>query len=178
MTLDELILPESVLCNAQARSKKHCLEILSELLANTAPDVPNEEIFSRLVERERFGCTGLEKGTAFPHCRIDGLKQSSGALIKLSAPVDFDSADGESVDLVIGLMVPAEMDDSHFADVELITRLLEDDDLRAELRDANSSKELYERLLASDEQSSGTSTDTAGDTAGSGDASDSAGASE
>ena len=172
MTLDELILPESVLCNAQARSKKHCLEILSELLANTAPDIPNEEIFSRLVERERLGCTGLEKGTAFPHCRIDGLEQSSGALVKLSEPVDFDSADGEMVDLVIGLMVPAEMDDSHFADVELITRLLDNDDLRAQLRDANSSKDLYARLLASDEQGAGRSFDKGEGTADSGDASE------
>ena len=32
MLLEEIIKPDSVLCNAQARSKKHCLEILSELL--------------------------------------------------------------------------------------------------------------------------------------------------
>ena len=163
MTLEELILPESVLCNAQARSKKHCLEILSELLANTAPDIPNEEIFSRLVERERLGCTGLEKGTAFPHCRIDGLEQSSAALIKLSSPVDFDSADGELVDLVIGLMVPAEMDDSHFGDVEMITRLLGDDDLRARLRESTSSKELYENLFASDVEPREDAPDESGD---------------
>ena len=133
MTLDELILPESVLCNAKARSKKHCLEILSELLSSTAPDIPQEEIFSQLVERERLGCTGLEKGTAFPHCRIDGLKNSSGALIKLSAAIDFDTADGEVVDLVLGLMVPKEMDDSHYADVRLVTDVLSDDDLRRRL---------------------------------------------
>lgn len=163
MTLEELILPESVLCNAQARSKKHCLEILSELLANTAPDIPNEEIFSRLVERERLGCTGLEKGTAFPHCRIDGLEQSSAALIKLLSPVDFDSADGELVDLVIGLMVPAEMDDSHFADVEMITGLLSDDALRARLRDSTRSKELYENLLATGVVTDDDARDASGD---------------
>ena len=33
MLLEQLIKPESVLCNAHARSKKHCLEILSELLS-------------------------------------------------------------------------------------------------------------------------------------------------
>jgi len=147
MTLDELILPESVLCNAKARSKKHCLEILSELLANTAPDIPNEEIFSRLVERERLGCTGLDKGTAFPHCRIEGLKQSSGALIKLSSPVDFDTSDGEMVDLVIGLMVPEQLDESHLGDVRMITELLDDDKLRARLRDSTSSSQLYRNLV-------------------------------
>ena len=147
MALKELIPPESVLCNAQARSKKHCLEILSELLSNTAPDIPNEEIFSRLVERERLGCTGLEKGTAFPHCRIDGLQQSSGAMIRLSEPIDFDTADGEMVDLVIGLMVPSSLDETHLADIRLITEVLNDGDLRARLRASNSSKQLYRNLM-------------------------------
>ncbi len=148
MTLEELILPESVLCNAKARSKKHCLEILSELLSSTAPDIPQEEIFSQLVERERLGCTGLEKGTAFPHCRIDGLGNSSGALIKLSEPIDFDTSDGEFVDLVVGLMVPQDISDSHYEDVRLITGLLADDNLRRELRGASSSRELYKKLLS------------------------------
>jgi PTS system nitrogen regulatory IIA component len=147
MTLEELIPPESVLCNAQARSKKHCLEILSELLASTAPDIPNEEIFSRLVERERLGCTGLEKGTAFPHCRIEGLKRSSGALIKLSEPIDFDTSDGENVDLVIGLMVPTQLDETHLSDIRLITEVLDDDALRARLRSSNSSSQLYRNLM-------------------------------
>ncbi len=148
MTLEQLIKPESVLCNAHARSKKHCLEILSELLSRTNPDIPHEEIFSKLVERERLGCTSLEKGTAFPHCRIEGIENSWGALIKLSSAVDFDSTDGEIVDLVIGLMVPANLDDSHYADIKLITGVLSDDALRARLRSASTSNDLYEALIA------------------------------
>lgn len=148
--VETLIRPESVLCNAQARSKKHCLEILSELLSSTAPDVPNEEIFEKLVERERLGCTGLDKGTAFPHCRIDGLAESSGALIKLSAPIDFDTADGEYVDLVIGLMLPEDLDESHHATIRYIVSMLDDDDLRQRLRDSTTSAELYRNLIDKD----------------------------
>ena len=147
MTLEEIILPESVLCNAKARSKKHCLEILSELLSSTAPDIPHEEIFSQLVERERLGCTGLEKGTAFPPCRIEGLEGSRGALIKLSSPIDFDTADGEFVDLVLGLMVPADMDDTHYEDVQMVTTVLADDRLRERLRNSSCSSELYQSLV-------------------------------
>lgn len=149
MLLEQLIKPESVLCNAHARSKKHCLEILSELLSRTTPEVAAEEIFSKLVERERLGCTSLEKGTAFPHCRIEGIDNSSGALIKLSSPVDFDSADGEMVDLVIGMMVPADLDDSHYADIRLVTGVLSDEDSRTRLRAAGTSNDLYRALLES-----------------------------
>jgi len=148
MNLEQLIKPDSVLCNAQARSKKHCLEILSELLSTTNPEVANEEIFSRLVERERLGCTCLDKGSAFPHCRIDGIGQSSGALIKLSSPIDFDSSDGEFVDLVFGLMVPTDMDDSHYSDTRLIAGLVSDEVLRGKLRAATSSRDLHETLIS------------------------------
>jgi PTS system nitrogen regulatory IIA component len=149
MTLEQLISPGSVLCNAHARSKKHSLEILSELLANPNPDIANEEIFAKLIERERLGCTSLDKGIAFPHCRISGAQSSCGALMKLSEPVDFDSPDGESVDLIFGLILPKELDDSHYADIEMITACLTNDSLTAKLRSSNSSSELYDALLSS-----------------------------
>lgn len=147
MTLDQLIRPDSVLCNANARSKKHCLEILSELLVRANPEIGADEIFAKLIERERLGCTSLDKGTALPHCRIVGIERSSGALIKLVQPVEFDSPDGEDVDLVFGLMVPAELDESHHSDIALIAGLMRDESLRARLREANSSTALYDALL-------------------------------
>jgi len=146
MLLEEIIKPDSVLCNAHARSKKHSLEILSELLARSELGIASDDIFARLIERERLGCTGLDQGVAFPHCRVDGLNISAAALIKLSEPVDFDSQDGEDVDLVFGLIVPAEVDDSHHADIYSIAALLGDEALRARLRDANTSSELYDAL--------------------------------
>lgn len=152
MSLQDLIKSENVLCNARARSKKHCLEILSELLAQSSPDIANEEIFARLIERERLGCTGLSRGVAFPHCRVSGATRSSAALIKLSEPVDFDASDGEFVDLVFGLMVPDELDDECHSNIAMITGLLSDEPLRAKLRSASSSRALYETLLAANVQ--------------------------
>jgi PTS system nitrogen regulatory IIA component len=147
MLLEEIIKPDSVLCNAHARSKKHCIEILSELLVRANAHIPNEDIFESLIERERLGCTSLDAGVAFPHCRVDGLDNSTAALIKLSEPVDFDSADGKPVDLVFGLMVPKALEQCHHSDIEMITRVLKDEGLRGQLRAANSSGDLYSTLL-------------------------------
>jgi PTS system nitrogen regulatory IIA component len=147
MTLEQLIRPDSVLCNANARSKKHCLEILSELLSRASPEIGGEEIFAKLIERERLGCTSLDKGAALPHCRVPGVEHSSGALIKLVQPVEFDSPDGEAVDLVFGLMVPAELDESHHSDIALISGLMRDPALRSRLREASTSTALYEALF-------------------------------
>ena len=147
MLLEEIIKPDGVLCNATARSKKHCLEILSELLIRSSPEISSDIVFRCLNDRERLGCTGLDRGAAFPHCRIVGLEQSVAALIKLSEPIDFDAADGEPVDLIFGMMVPSVIDESHHADIKMVTRVLADEGLRSRLRGMNSSSELYEALL-------------------------------
>ena len=147
MSLQEIIKPDGVLCNALARSKKHCLEILSELLTRNHPDIPSDDIFEALIERERLGCTSLDKGAAFPHCRVEGVDESVAVLIKLSEPVDFDSPDGEPVDIILGMMLPSEIGDSHRADVRTVTEVLQDPALRARLREMNSSKDLYEALI-------------------------------
>ncbi len=147
MSLQEIIKPDGVLCNAMARSKKHCLEILSELLIRNHPDIASDDIFECLISRERLGCTGLDRGAAFPHCRVEGIDDSVAVLIKLSEPVDFDSPDGEPVDIVFGMIVPSEVDDSHRADIKLVTQVLADDGLRARLREMNSSKDLYDALI-------------------------------
>jgi PTS system nitrogen regulatory IIA component len=149
MLLEQIIKPDSVLCNAQARSKKHCLEILSELLVRSVPKINSEDIFERLVERERLGCTSLDQGVAFPHCRVEGLDTTIAALIRLSEPVDFDSPDGELVDLVFGLMVPKEINESHQANICSIADLLGDQTLRQKMRDATTSNELYDSLIDS-----------------------------
>jgi PTS system nitrogen regulatory IIA component len=151
MPLEDIIKPDGVLCNATARSKKHCLEIMSELLVRSHPDIAGEAIFKCLNDRERLGCTGLDRGAAFPHCRIAGIDSASAALIKLSEPVDFDAYDGDPVDLIIGMMVPIELDESHYADIDLMTRILADEGLRSRLRGATSSKELYSALISGSE---------------------------
>lgn len=147
MLLEEIIKPDGVLCNATARSKKHCLEILSELLVRSNPEISSDVIFMCLNERERLGCTGLDRGAAFPHCRVDGIDASIAALIKLSEPVDFDAPDGEPVDLVFGMMVPMELDDERRGDVKMVTRVLADEGLRSRLRSMNTSSDLYDALL-------------------------------
>ena len=68
--------------------------------------------------------------------------------MRLIEPVDFDAIDGDSVDLVFGLMVPEDLEAADYADIEFITNLLRNDALRARLRSASSSSDLYDALIA------------------------------
>ena len=147
MSIETILGQDSVLCNAQARSKKHSLEILSELLARPNADIAVDDIFENLIERERLGCTSLDLGVAFPHCRIDGLKEPVAAMIRLSEPVDFDAVDGEPVDLIFGLIVPDDIEVEHYKIIRDIADFLKGHYWREAARAAKSSSELCRVLL-------------------------------
>jgi PTS system nitrogen regulatory IIA component len=76
------------------------------------------------------------------------MQESSGALMKLSEPVDYDAPDGDSVDLIFGLILPKELNDSDYGSIGMITALLTNDSLIAGLRSASRSSELYDALFA------------------------------
>ena len=148
MIFERILKPENVLCGVTARGKKHCLEILSELLANSSPDMPHEDIFARLTERERLGSTALGRGVALPHCRFAGVNETNAALLKLAEAVDFESPDNEPVDLVFGLMVPEEITDRHRVEIATISEALKDPSVQARLRSARTARELYKGLIS------------------------------
>lgn len=152
MIVSDILSAGSVLCNAQARSKKHSLEILSELLVRPFPDLPVDEVFEKLIERERLGCTSLDLGVAFPHCRIAGIDKSSAAMIKLATPVDFDASDGEPVDLIFGLIVPEEISAEHYEDIRDIADMLKGEEWREGARKATKSSELH-RIITGEQVS-------------------------
>lgn len=143
MIVSDILSAGSVLCNAQARSKKHSLEVLSELLVRPFPDLPVDDVFEKLIERERLGCTSLDLGVAFPHCRIKGIDKTSAAMIKLATPVDFDASDGEPVDLIFGLIVPEEISAEHYEDIRDIADMLKGEEWREGARNATKSSELH-----------------------------------
>jgi PTS system nitrogen regulatory IIA component len=146
MSLERVLEPGRVLCNVEARSKKHVLEILSELLASADNDLTAGEIFDSLVSRERLGSTGLGNGVALPHGRVPSIDASLAAFVKLSQGVEFDAPDGAPVTLVLGLLVPEQASEQHLEELSSLARLLSRPALRQELLQSNSTSALFETL--------------------------------
>ena len=149
MDVANILKPESVHCEVDARSKKHALELVSEALADTCEAYSAEEILDGLIHRERLGCTGLGRSVAMPHTRVSGLKDSIGAFLQLNKAVDFDSIDDEPVDLIFGLLVPDDCDDDQIREVRELIEKLGDSVLQQQLRDAEAPAQLYNLLTES-----------------------------
>ncbi len=147
MSIGNLLIPGRVLCNAEARSKKHALEILSELLADCTPPIPPNMAFASLIARERLGSTAVDLGAAVPHGRVKGLDSATAAVVKLATPIDFDAPDDKPVALLFGLLVPLECTDEHLADLAAIASMLDDREFRKLLDSATSSRALYDLVV-------------------------------
>lgn len=144
MEVHSLLTERRVRCRATLKSRTRVLQALATLLAEDLPASTVESddmthaherlIFDRLAEREQLGSTALGHGVALPHARIEGIERPVGALLTLASGVDFDAPDGAAVDLVFGLLVPADEPDEHLKILAALAERLADDALRARLR--------------------------------------------
>lgn len=113
MLPEGFLVKQNAVTDVEIQSKKRLLEYIAELLVETNPDLTVSGVFEKLIERERLGSTGLGKGIALPHARIEGLSQARAVFVRLAKGIDFDAPDSVPVDLVVALLVPAEADETH-----------------------------------------------------------------
>ena len=132
----DLLAPDAIRIGDDSPSKKRVLEHAAQLLAPHDPEL-SERVFERLLERERLGSTGLSGGVALPHARMPDIRHTRGAFLRLAEPVEFDSLDGQPVDLVFALLVPEEATEAHLQLLAELARLFNDAALRRQLRQAD-----------------------------------------
>jgi len=118
-----------ILLDVEAGSKKRAFEQAGIVFENTI-GVARATIFDSLFAREKLGSTGLGQGIAIPHGRIKGLKQASGALIRLQQPVPFDAPDGRPVKLLFVLLVPEQATEEHLQILSEIAERFSDPEFR------------------------------------------------
>lgn len=146
MKLTEILSAERVVSGTTVTSKKKALEELSNLLATGAANLSSQEVFNSLTGREKLGSTGLGHGVAIPHGRVSSVERSVGAFVRLKHPVDYDSHDGNPVDLIFGLLVPQNATEAHLKHLAAVAEMFSDDAFCAKLRAAGDNAALYSLL--------------------------------
>ena len=146
MQIDDIITPERIVCNIQVNSKKRALEVISETLTNSEPELNQQEVFESLLNRERLGSTSLGHGVALPHGRVKSSDHTLGVFIQLTDGIDFDSIDSQPVDLLFGLLVPEESTQEHLQILSMLAKLFSDEKFRDKLRTLKDSKKIYDLI--------------------------------
>lgn len=148
MQIESLISPGRTLCGVEGGSKKRALELLANTIAQDIPDINADELFRRLIGRERLGSTGIGHGVAIPHCRVEQCSGAVGALITLTDPIDFDAIDSQPVDILFAMLVPEDAHDEHLQTLATLAGALNNPAYRQKLRKASNDEALYQAAIA------------------------------
>lgn len=145
MLISEIITQNLVLSLNNVASKKRLFqEIANKMAADCSSEV--ESILTALQNREQLGPTGMGKGIAIPHARIDKISTIRGIFIKLEKPINFDSIDKQKVDLIFAILAPIDSGVDHLKALAKVSRLLRDQDICSKLRSTEDITALFSIL--------------------------------
>ncbi|MFT4793365.1 MAG: PTS system nitrogen regulatory IIA component [Paracoccaceae bacterium] len=146
MNLELLIAPGSVAPMVRASSKKQLLHDLAGRVAEVE-GLDARAVFDALMERERLGATGMGRGVAIPHARMEGVTQIRGYFARLDRGVDFDAPDGVPVDLLFVLLAPENAGADHLRALAKVSRLLRDEGRCTKLRSTSDASAIFAILV-------------------------------
>lgn len=145
MPIFDLLTPAAILPSVKATSKKQLLEVISER-AEAVSGLPARIVFDVLLQRERLGSTGIGSGIAIPHGKFEGLPKLVGLFARLDKPVDFESLDGQPVDLVFTLLAPEGAGADHLKGLSRVARVLRNPAIISKVRTVREADVLHDIL--------------------------------
>lgn len=145
MDLHDLLTPDGIIASLKATNKKDALQELAAIAA-AKTGLDEREIFNMLLQRERLGSTGLGRGIAIPHVKLNALREIVCLFARLDVPIEYDSHDGEPVDLVFMLLAPEDASGDHLKALARISRLVREPSILDDLRNAPDAAALHSAL--------------------------------
>lgn len=152
MKLTDILRPEQIIPDLQARGKRAVMMELCQALCRERPDLDPDRLMEVLLERERLGSTGIGDGIAIPHGKLPQLSELQLAFGRSQAGVDFDSLDGKPAHLFFLVVAPENSAGVHLKALARISRLLKSHAVRKDLLQARDAQEMFQIIQAQDEE--------------------------
>jgi PTS system nitrogen regulatory IIA component len=138
--LTEFLTPERVVIPLAARDKAGIIAELTHHLVDLSGGT-FADVLGAVEEREAVLSTGIGFGVAIPHARSPAVRELTVVCGVSSAPVPYDSIDGEPVRLFFLIVAPEASAGQHVKVLSRIARLVRHEDLRQQLCHAKTAEE-------------------------------------
>jgi PTS system nitrogen regulatory IIA component len=145
MLVSDILNKSNVLVLDGELSKRQVLQLLAEHAAKTT-QIDERILFEALLERENLGSTAFGKGIAFPHARVPNLEKLQTIFAKVPSGVDFESADGQNVDLLFMLISPETSGADHLTALALMSAAMKDEQKLSAIRATKDVVKIYDIL--------------------------------
>jgi len=145
MKFIDYIEPNIIDLNIPFSSKKRLFEQLAVKMGENTKEV--RMIYDSLVQREKIGTTSLGNGVAMPHGKCLEDKEVRIWIMVLNKPVNYESVDSTLVQLIVCIIFPKDVDESHDFLLKCIGGFFKKHRIFRELISAESAKEIKNIIL-------------------------------
>jgi len=142
MNIKAFLSPSDVTIGVEARDKSTLLKNLSSRAAGTL-GLAADTVTTQIERRDELGSTGIGGGVSIPHARLREVRKPFGVLARLKEPIDFEAIDGQPVDIVFLLLLPAASQLEQLKALAAVARKLRDPEVLRKLREAPSTAAFY-----------------------------------
>ena len=142
MNVSEFLAPRDVLAGLDVPDKAALLQRVAQQAAGGL-DLKAQDVATALLEREKLGSTGTGAGIAVPHARMRLVTRPIGVFVRTKKAVAYDAIDGQPVDLVFLLLLPASNEGSHLSVLAQVARKMRDATTQARLRKADTAAKIH-----------------------------------
>lgn len=152
MKFADFISTKAIRAELTSDDKESVISELVQSLMDSGNVNPEErdDIVAAILKREELGSTGIGRGVAVPHTKHPSVQKLVGTVGVSADGVDFNSLDGEKVQLFFLLVSPPERPGDHLRALENISRQLRDDSFCRFLKQAKSTDDIQQLLEEAD----------------------------
>lgn len=129
MRITDLIDKRSINLNASPKNKSEALDEAVELMAASGKINDKEAYRKQVYAREEESTTGVGEGIAIPHGKCDAVNAPGLAAMVIKDGVDFDSLDGEPVNMLFLIAAPNTKDNVHMDVLSKLSVLMMNEEL-------------------------------------------------
>src|SRR3954454_19693699 len=152
MKFGDFVSSDSIRAKLQAEDKDGVIREMTQTLLDAGKIAAGEldSIIRAILKREELGSTGIGRGVAVPHTKHPSVNRLVGTVAVSQEGVDFDSLDGEKVQLFFLLISPPDRPGDHLRALENISRQLRDDTFCKFLKQARTADDIRQLLEEAD----------------------------
>lgn len=152
MKFADFVSPEAIRADLKSDEKEGVIREMAEALLEAGKISAGEleSIVRAIMKREELGSTGIGRGVAVPHTKHPSVDQLIGTVAVSTQGVDFDSLDGERVQLLFLLISPPDRPGDHLRALENISRQLRNDSFCRFLKQSKSAEDIWQLLSEAD----------------------------
>lgn len=144
MKLVDLISEKNVIAHLKGTTKEEVINELVDLFKSDPRVTDIEKVRACVLEREKIMSTGVGKGFAIPHGKTGSVDEILAAFGKTNNPIEYEALDNQPVYLIFLLVGKDNLVSTHIKLLSRISRMMNKDEFRKNLLDAESEQEIIE----------------------------------